>query len=376
MPSGLQRELKQNRPFSAPTQEATVSLMRTADLVRRSIAAVVEPHGITPQQYNVLRILRGAGERGLPTLEIAERMIEQTPGITRLVDRLETKKLVIRERCATDRRQVFCRITTNGLDLLSRLDQPIDEAQSIALATLSGGQLSHLLSLLDAARNGLHAALTTQRAQQVANHLGGPLKVIRTAVLSALLVTPLLAQTPPPAPAPAVTVWAVDKPHSTATFKIRHLMGNVPGQFRDFDVAARLDRANPAASSVEFTIQAASIDTGAPSRDEHLRSPDFFEVVKYPTITFKSTDVKPKSATQFDVTGDLTMHGVTKRITIPVSFLGFGRNARGEERAGFEIETVLDRKDYGITWNRVLDEGGVLLGDEVKVSISLQVAKK
>lgn len=202
------------------------------------------------------------------------------------------------------------------------------------------------------------------------------MKVIRVAALTALLVTPLFAQVPPPAPAPAVTVWVVDKPHSSATFKIRHLMANVIGQFRDFDVAARLDRANPAASSVEFTIRAASIDTGESGRDEHLRSPDFFEVTKYPTITFKSTSVIPKSPTQFEVTGDLTMHGVTKRITLPVSFLGFGRNARGDERAGFEIETILDRKDFGITWNRVLDEGGVLLGDEVKVSISLQVAKK
>jgi MarR family transcriptional regulator, organic hydroperoxide resistance regulator len=157
--SRLQRELKQNKPFVAVTQEAAVSLMRTADLVRRSVAAVVEPHGITPQQYNVLRILRGAGEAGLPTLEIAQRMIEQTPGITRLVDRLEIKNLVLRERCATDRRQVFCRITPDGLGLLSALDEPIREAERVALAELSERQLTQLLSLLDRARAGLHAAL-------------------------------------------------------------------------------------------------------------------------------------------------------------------------------------------------------------------------
>jgi len=160
--SRLQRELKQNKPFVAPTQEAAVSLMRTADLVRRSVASVVEPHGITPQQYNVLRILRGAGEAGLPTLEIATRMIEQTPGITRLVDRLEVKKLVLRERCATDRRQVFCRITPDGLGLLSSLDDPIREAERVALAELSERQLTQLLSLLDRARAGLHAALHVQ----------------------------------------------------------------------------------------------------------------------------------------------------------------------------------------------------------------------
>jgi DNA-binding MarR family transcriptional regulator len=162
----LQRELKQNRPFVAPTQEAAVSLMRTADLVRRSITSVVEPHGLTPQQYNVLRILRGAGADGLPTLEIAERMIEQTPGITRLIDRLELKQLVARERSATDRRQVFCRITRPGLTLLARLDQPIQEAEHEALGLLSDRQLAQLLSLLDRARNGLHAALESRRAEQ------------------------------------------------------------------------------------------------------------------------------------------------------------------------------------------------------------------
>lgn len=165
MPSELQRELKQNRPFGAPTQEAAVSLMRTADLVRRSIASVVEPHGLTPQQYNVLRILRGAGEHGLPTLEIAERMIEQTPGITRLIDRLEVKQLVSRERSVTDRRQVFCRITRGGLALLAQLDEPIVEAEKEALGVLSERQLAQLLSLLDRTRNGLHAALESRRAE-------------------------------------------------------------------------------------------------------------------------------------------------------------------------------------------------------------------
>ena len=165
MASRLQRELKQNKPFSAPTQEAAVGLMRTADLVRRSLAAVIEPLGITVQQYNVLRILRGAGERGLPTLEIAERMIEQTPGITRLIDRLEAKKLVARERSATDRRQVFCSITKEGLALVAQLDEPIRDAEKDALRELSEHQLAQLMSLLDKARIGLHAALARPESE-------------------------------------------------------------------------------------------------------------------------------------------------------------------------------------------------------------------
>lgn len=154
MASRLQRELKQNRPFGAPTQEAAVALMRTADLVRRTLAAVIEPLDLTVQQYHVLRILRDAGERGLPTLDIAERMIEQTPGITRLVDRLEAKRLVVRERCATDRRQVFCRITREGLGLLAKLDEPIRAAEQDAVRELSEPQLSRLMTLLDRARTG------------------------------------------------------------------------------------------------------------------------------------------------------------------------------------------------------------------------------
>lgn len=161
----IQREIKQSRPFATKSQEAAVSLLRTADLLRRSIALLLEPFGITPQQYNVLRILRGTGAEGLPTLEIAERMIEEAPGITRLIDRLESKRLVDRKRCPTDRRQVFCRITDEGLALLDSLDGPVKIAEEASLAPLSARQLDQLIALLDSARNGLHAALMARRAQ-------------------------------------------------------------------------------------------------------------------------------------------------------------------------------------------------------------------
>lgn len=158
-PTRIAEELKQSRPFKSQREEASVALLRTADLVRRSVAAVVEARGITAQQYNVLRILRGAGERGLPTLEIAERMIEQTPGITRLIDRLEAKKLVSRERCPTDRRQVFCRITKTGLALVNALDEPIRLSEEKALADLKANELKSLVNLLDRTRDSLRAAL-------------------------------------------------------------------------------------------------------------------------------------------------------------------------------------------------------------------------
>src|SRR5436305_985187 len=155
----ITKEIKQTRPFPSATEEAAVALIRTADLLRRLIGSVVEPHDLTVQQYNVLRILRGAGHDGLPTLDIADRMIEQTPGITRLIDRLEAKKLVVRERCATDRRQVFCRITAAGLALLAKLDAPVRDAAGDALQHLSKKDIAQLLELLDRTRESTNAVL-------------------------------------------------------------------------------------------------------------------------------------------------------------------------------------------------------------------------
>lgn len=138
--------------------QGVLALLRTVDRVRRHLARVVEPQGITLQQFNVLRILRGAdrgGEKdGLPTLELAERMLERAPGITRLLDRLEAKTLVKRRRCPHDRRQVLCRITLDGLRLLERLDRPVAQADVDCLGMLDAEQLRTLTALLDAVQAG------------------------------------------------------------------------------------------------------------------------------------------------------------------------------------------------------------------------------
>jgi DNA-binding MarR family transcriptional regulator len=147
------------RRDAGPAHEGVLALLRTVDLVRRSLARVVEPHGITLQQFNVLRILRGAeraGGEGQPTLDIAERMVERAPGITRLLDRLERKALVKRQRCPHDRRQVLCRITPEGLRLLERLDRPMAQADAQALGMLDTAQLRTLLALLTTIRAGHH----------------------------------------------------------------------------------------------------------------------------------------------------------------------------------------------------------------------------
>ena len=150
--SRLQLELKQRKPFQSLAQEALLGLMRTTDLIRRQIAAFVEPHGITLQQYNVLRILRGGGTDGVPTLEVAQRMVEQTPGITRLLDRLEAKGFVKRQRCPQDRRQHLCWITPKSAALLQKLDGPMVQFGEHLMKGLKQEERTTLIRLLDALR--------------------------------------------------------------------------------------------------------------------------------------------------------------------------------------------------------------------------------
>lgn len=151
-PTPVQVALRQRQPFKSSGHEAAVAILHTADVVRRRVTAAVEPFGITLQQFNVLRILRGAGEEGVATLEVAERMVEQTPGITRLLDRLETKGLVRRQRCPEDRRQNLCWITPRGRGLLDQVDQPAVGASEACVAGLSRADQLTLLRLLDAVR--------------------------------------------------------------------------------------------------------------------------------------------------------------------------------------------------------------------------------
>jgi len=150
--SRIKSEIKQKKPFRSRQQEAAIAILRTADVVRRRLARVIETRGITLQQYNVLRIVGGAGSEGIPTLEIAGRMIEQTPGITRLLDRLEARKLVRRERCPSDRRQVLCWLTGQSRVLLKELEGPVDRADHDAIGGLESAAVDRLIGLLDGVR--------------------------------------------------------------------------------------------------------------------------------------------------------------------------------------------------------------------------------
>lgn len=166
----------------------------------------------------------------------------------------------------------------------------------------------------------------------------------------------------------------VDPAHTGVGFQIRHLFSNVSGRFDKFEGTIELDPAAPEKTSIVGTIDAASIDTDNEKRDNHLRTEDFFHVEKYPKITFKSTkvsDVDPQAKTA-KITGDLTMHGVTKAVVLGGAFLGSGKGPQGDERYGFHGETTINRKDFGIAWNKALDAGGFVLGEEVKISIDVE----
>lgn len=173
--------------------------------------------------------------------------------------------------------------------------------------------------------------------------------------------------------------FTFDKAHSLVGFRIRHFVSKVEGRFKDFDGTIWIDRANPSASKVELTIQAASIDTANENRDKDLRSDNFFDAAKYPTITFKSTKIEPKGKDVYDVTGEFTMHGVTRTIAVPVKHGGFlkikGRTGM-TEKTGFEINFPLNRKDFGIVWNRPLDTGGFMLSDEVDINVQVEANKQ
>ena len=171
--------------------------------------------------------------------------------------------------------------------------------------------------------------------------------------------------------------YEIDSAHSTAGFSVRHMMvTNVRGQFGKVTGTLNLDEKDITKSTVEAVIDASTINTNEPKRDEHLRAPDFFDVAKYPTITFKSTRVE-KAGENLKVTGDLTMHGVTKPVTLTAE--GFTTEAKdpwGNIKRGGVATTKINRKDFGLTYNAVLETGGVAVGEEVAITLDLELNKK
>jgi len=170
----------------------------------------------------------------------------------------------------------------------------------------------------------------------------------------------------------AAQLYIIDKAHSEVTFQVRHLLTKVRGGFSDFSGTIQVDEQEADNSSISLTIDAASVDTNNTDRDRHLRSDDFFAVETYPTLRFESSRIVRTSADTYDVTGTLTIRGVTQVITLPVTYLGTAKDPWGNARAGFETDITINRKDFGLSWNAALETGGFLVGDDVRISVSIQ----
>lgn len=175
----------------------------------------------------------------------------------------------------------------------------------------------------------------------------------------------------------AKAVWAIDASHSSIDFSVKHMMiANVKGTFHSFEAKVEADPEDLTTANIEFHIDVNSIDTRNNDRDAHLRSADFFDSEKYPQIHFKSTGIAAKGDGEYNVTGDVTIHGVTRSETFEVTFEGAGKDPWGNEKAGFSGKGKLKRSDYGLTYNAVLEAGGVLIGDDIKISLEIEGAKQ
>ena len=175
----------------------------------------------------------------------------------------------------------------------------------------------------------------------------------------------------------AVTTWNIDPAHSAAEFKVKHMMiSNVKGRFSGLSGTLTLHEPEHTLTRVEASIDVATVNTGDVQRDGHLKSGDFFDVEKFPTMTFASTRVQPKGDGEFDVTGDLTLHGLSRTVTFAVSDLSApGKDPWGKTRIGLTATTKINRKDFGLSWNAALEAGGFLVGDEITISLDVQFLK-
>ena len=167
--------------------------------------------------------------------------------------------------------------------------------------------------------------------------------------------------------------WNIDPTHTSAEFSVRHMMiTNVRGKFETVSGVINFDEANPAASSIDVTIDVNTVNTGVADRDNHLRSADFFDVEKFPTITFKSTNVQLNSDNSAKVTGDLTIRDVTRSVVIEGEYLGQHKTPFGTTITGFNGNTQINREDFGLTWNVALETGGVLVGKDIKIALEVE----
>jgi polyisoprenoid-binding protein YceI len=170
--------------------------------------------------------------------------------------------------------------------------------------------------------------------------------------------------------------WNIDAAHTSINFSVRHMVvSKVRGRFGKYSGTIKLDDGDLARSSVEVSIDASSIDTGVADRDRHLRSPDFFDVERFPELTFRSRRIERVDGTRYRAIGELTIRDVKREVSLDVEYGGRGRDPWGNERVGFVAKTSIDRKEFGLTWNQVLESGGILVGDRVDIDLDVQAVR-
>lgn len=192
----------------------------------------------------------------------------------------------------------------------------------------------------------------------------------KTAIIGVLMLTVLLASA-------QKTKWTFDKAHSKIQFDVAHMViSEVSGQFHDYEGTILADKEDFSDAKIEFSIDVKSVDTDTEKRDQHLRSADFFDVEKYPKITFKSTSMKKAGEKQYKLTGDFTMHGITKTVTLDVKYGGTVKDSYGNIKAGFKITGTINRTDFGLKYNSVMESGGLLIGEEITIICKVELLKQ
>lgn len=323
---------------------AWLRLARSFTRLQQLAADHLRTYGLSMAQFDVLAQV---GHReGITQQELATALLVSKGNVCQVLDRMERDGLLRRRQCGR----------ANRLHLT-------EEGRRLAAEVIPAHQ-AHIA--------GLFSTLTAEEQVQI---LAGLRKLDH-----ALSRTPHSEEAQMATPTPTtstVTTWQIDPKHSLAEFSVKHMMiTTVRGRFAQLSGTIVEDAADPSRSSVQAEIDVTSIDTREEQRDGHLKSPDFFHAEQHPAITFKSTRIVPSHGDRFQVVGDLTIRGTTREVTLDVERTGTGKNPWGAEVVGYTAETKISRKDFGLNWNVALEAGGVLVGDQVKVSLEIQAVKQ
>jgi polyisoprenoid-binding protein YceI len=340
MEEGTAAELNARRPAVAVF--TWLRLVRVFQKVDQLTVEHLRRWHLSVAQFDVLAQVGRA--EGLTQQRLAEALFVTKGNVCQLLVRMEKDGLI--RRCHVGRsnqlfltaagRTLFAEVVPAHEELLARLFSAIPDSEQRQLAQL----LRNFDHSLRKTNSQGDKDMTTQTAQQT-------------------------------------ITWNIDKAHSSVEFAVKHMMfSTVKGRFSEFSGTITEHTSDLSLSAVDVTVDTASIDTHEDKRDGHLRSADFFDVENNPTISFKSTRVRPIHADRFTVTGDLTIHGTTRSVDLDVEKTGSGKNPWGMEVAGFSASTQISRKDFGLTYNAALETGGVLIGDAVKISLEIEAVKQ